>query len=115
MSKLAIDGWSLLEVEMNEKNNSFKVLRRLTRADLALPGINPTFVFYTSYRSTILVNNKGIFLLRYKYPKGCPKPKNRNDIPSAAIPKLFKPPDNHKRLAKKAVKQLFASGKITRG
>lgn len=119
MPKLAIESWSLLEVEMNEKKNSFIIQRGLRLEDLATPGLKPTFVFFTSSLATIVVNDEGVFLLKYKYPKGAVKVKQPDYgeylIPINATPKLTKAPSNHKKLAKKAIKQLFASGKITRG
>lgn len=120
MPKTRIEGWSALEVEMDVRHRTFKVWRRLEQKDLGTPGLRPTFIFYTSHGAQLLVNDHGVFLLRFKMPKTTPKDSTRIDDGKIftlawnfAVPKLYTPPNNLKRLAKKAMKQLFASGKVT--
>lgn len=118
MAKLEVESWSALEVKMDAANKSFTVVRGLKQADLGTPGLKPTFIFYTSQGAQIIVNEEGTFLLRFKYPKGAfdlRKKPNAYTKVMVGIPKLSRPPENLKRLAKKAMKQLFLSGKVTRG
>lgn len=114
MSK--IEGWSLLEVDMDEQHRTFKVTRRLERHDIHNPNVKPSFVFITDHGAQLMVNTHGTFLIRFKRPKGFkairPRLKMIMDV-EPLKPRLYKPPTHLKRLAKKAMRQLFASGKIT--
>lgn len=118
MHKFELDGWSLLEVEMDEKLRTFTVKRRLERNQLSEPGIKPTFIFYTAHGAHIMVNEKGRFLIRWKKPKYLAGKKIINKVERFAqcTPKLSPLPGKSPlgRLVKKAMKQLFSSGKITR-
>jgi hypothetical protein len=117
MPKIEIDSWSLLEVEMNASLKSFNVLRTLKRSDLGKPGLKPTFIFLTSDKAHIFVNDSGTFLLRFKKPKALRGAKKDTFklSPVMFTPKLYKLKSKSPlgRLAKKAMKQLFMSGKIT--
>lgn len=116
-----IEGWSLLEVDMDAKKKSFTVKRRLERTDITNPAVKPTFIFLTDHGAQLMINECGIFLIRFKW-KG--KPANIRGASSAlreaviangvATPVLYTPPRPLKRLAKKAMKQLLASGKLTK-
>lgn len=118
MPKLEVDAWSLIEVEMDEKLQTFTVKRRLDKADLGTPGLQPTFIFYIN-GAQVIVNEKGYFLLRWKKPKyfGGKVVATNPLIPTGHVPKLkrlySKMPLT--RLAKKAMKQLFFSGKAKIG
>lgn len=118
MPKLELEGWSILEVEMDEKKKTFTVKRRLERSQLSDPKLKPTFIFYTSQGAQIFVNEKGRFLLRWKTPKYLAGKKIINDFEKYvnSTPKLTPLPGKSPlgRLVKKAMKQLFSSGKITR-
>lgn len=107
-----ITGWSVIEIEIDEDLKSFmlkRVIKQEQFHELAKPGIRPTFIFYTSSRAQILVDGKGVFLLRFKHPKGTHKA-------LSGIPKLYRLTNKSPlgRLAKKAMKQLLTSGKIKR-
>jgi hypothetical protein len=119
------EAWSILEVEMDEKHRTFTVKRRLERVQLSDPSLKPTFIFYTSRGAQLMVNNYGCFILRWKKPKylAGKKVQTKSELSKKLLyveagvqPKLSRLPSKSPlaRLAKKSMKQLFASGKITK-
>lgn len=118
MSKEEVDGWSAIEVEMDSNLKTFTVKKRLDKQDLGKPGLQPSFIFYTSNGAQILVNNQGIFLIRWKPPKylGGKLVVTQPLLPTGHTPKLKKLFSKMPlaRLAKKSMKQIFASGKVTK-
>jgi hypothetical protein len=118
MSKLEVDAWSLIEVEMDEKLQTFTVKRRLNKEDLSLPGLKPTFIFYIN-GAQVIVNENGYFLLRWKKPKyfGGKIVVTQPLIPTGHVPKLKRLYSKMPlaRLAKKSMKQLFFPGKAKIG
>lgn len=107
-----IDGWSLIEVDMDESKRTFTVKRRLSKSDLGTPGLQPTFIFYTE-GAQILLNDKGTFLVKWVSKTLGGRERDIPFLPSGMTPKLKRLYSKNPlaRRAKKAMKQLFFPGK----